>query len=116
MEVAHKSKLSVHPGTTKMYQDLKEIFWWLGMKKDVVEFVTSCLTWQKAKIKNQKPSGKLQSLDIPEWKWDSISMDFVTGLPKTLSNHNALWVIVDRLIKFAYFLPINTKFSLEKLT
>ena len=83
LEEGHRSNLSVHPGTTKMYQDLKQIFWWPNMTKEVSEFVYACLVCQKAKIEHQKPSGRLQSLEIPEWKWDSISMDFVVGLPKT---------------------------------
>ena len=115
MEEAHKSSLSIHPGTTKMYQDLKKMFWWSGMKKEVVEFVARCLVCQKTKVEHRKPYGELQSLDVPEWKWESISMDFVTGLPKTVSGHDAIWVIVDRLTKSAHFLPINIRFSLEKL-
>ena len=68
LEEAHKSKLSIHPGTTKMYQDLKKMFWWPKMKKEVAQYVAKCLVCQKAKIEHQKPVGMLQSLDIPEWK------------------------------------------------
>ncbi|KAK2450171.1 hypothetical protein QL285_009303 [Trifolium repens] len=113
---AHKSKLSMHPGATKMYQDLRHDFWWSGMKKDVAEYVASCLTCQKAKIEHQRPAGMLQSLDIPEWKWDSISMDFITGLPKTRRKHDSIWVIVDRLTKSAHFLPVRITDTAAKLT
>ncbi|KAK2409994.1 hypothetical protein QL285_045389 [Trifolium repens] len=113
---AHKSKLSIHPGATKMYQDLRQDFWWPGMKKDVAEYVAPCLTCQKAKIEHQRPAGMLQSLDIPEWKWDSISMDFITGLPKTRRKHDSIWVIVDRLTKSAHFLPVRTTDTAAKLT
>ncbi|KAK2380620.1 hypothetical protein QL285_068300 [Trifolium repens] len=113
---AHKSKLSIHPGATKMYQDLRHDFWWPGMKKDVAEYVASCLTCQKAKIEHQRPAGMLQSLDIPEWKWDNISMDFITGLPKTRRKHDSIWVIVDRLTKSAHFLPVRTTDTAAKLT
>ncbi|KAK2355410.1 hypothetical protein QL285_092825 [Trifolium repens] len=113
---AHKSKLSIHPGTTKMYQDLRHDFWWPGMKKDVAEYVASCLTCQKAKVEHQRPAGMLQSLDIPEWKWDSISMDFITGLPKTRRKHDSIWVIVDCLTKSAHFLPVRTTDTTAKLT
>ncbi|KAK2414896.1 hypothetical protein QL285_037431 [Trifolium repens] len=116
LEEAHKSKLSIHPGATKMYQDLRHDFWWPGMKKDVAEYVASCLTCQKAKIEHQRPAGMLQSLDIPEWKWDSISMDFITGLPKTRRKHDSIWVIVDRLTKSAHFLPVRTTDTAAKLT
>ncbi|KAL8120809.1 hypothetical protein AgCh_017842 [Apium graveolens] len=67
------------------------------------------------KTEHQRPSGLLQQLDIPEWKWEHIAMDFVVGLPKTKSNHDAIWVVIDRLTKSAYFLPINKRFLLEKL-
>ena len=81
LEEGHKSRLSLNPGMTKMYQDLMETFWWQGMKKDVALFVCACLTCQKAKVEHQRPGGTLQPLDIPVWKWDSIAMDFVTHLP-----------------------------------
>ena len=115
LEEAHQSRLSFHPGTTKMYHDLKENFWWHGMKKDVADFVSKCLICRKSKTEHQRSPGELQPLDIPEWKWDSISMDFVSGLPKTKHNHDAVWVIVDRLTKTTHFLPINMKYKLERL-
>nr|KYP61968.1 Transposon Ty3-I Gag-Pol polyprotein [Cajanus cajan] len=113
---AHKRKLSIHPSATKMYQDLKRMFWWPKMKKEVAQYVATCLICQKAKIEHQKPAGMLQSLDIPEWKWDNIAMDFVVGLPRTTHKFDSIWVIVDRLTKSAHFLPINIRYSLEKLT
>jgi hypothetical protein len=116
LEEGHKSQMNFHPGATKMYQDMKKMFWWPRMKKDVAEYVAACLVCQKAKVEHQRPSGELQPLDIPEWKWDSISMDFVTGFPMTQTRCDAIWVIVDRLTKSAHFLPINIEYSLEKLT
>nr|GFD13401.1 retrotransposon protein, putative, Ty3-gypsy subclass [Tanacetum cinerariifolium] len=74
---AHSSLFSVHLGSTKMYHDLKQHFWWSGMKQDVATFVSRCLICQQVKIEHQRASGLLQSLDIPVWKWDEISMDFV---------------------------------------
>ena len=115
MEDSHNSKYSLHPGVTKMYQDLKKNFWWPGMKKEVLDFVSRCLTCQTVKAEHQKPGGLLQSLPIPEWKWECISMDFVCGLPRTRLGHDAVWVIVDRLTKSAHFLPIKMTYSLERL-
>ena len=86
------------------------------MKREISEHVYACLVYQKAKIEHQRPSGKLQPLEIPQWKWDSISMDFVVGLPRNPRGLNSIWVIVDRLAKYAHFIPINIIFSLEKLT
>lgn len=85
------------------------------MKKEVAEYVLSCLICHKAKIEHQKPVGLLQSLDIPEWKWDGITIDFVVGLPRTPKRHDAIWIIIDRLMKRAHFLPIGEIYSLERL-
>jgi hypothetical protein len=80
-----------------MYQDLKKLFWWPKMKKEVAEFVYACLVCQKSKVEHQKPSGLLQPMFVPEWKWDSIAMDFVSGLPKTKKGNDSIWVIVTSL-------------------
>nr|GFB59529.1 retrotransposable element Tf2 [Tanacetum cinerariifolium] len=112
---AHSSPFSVHPGSTKMYHDLKQHFWWSGMKRDVATFVARCLICQQVKIEHQRASGLLQPLDILVWKWDEISMDFVTGLPRTQRRHDAIWVVVDRLTKSAHFLPIRKDYSVSRL-
>nr|GFA92841.1 putative reverse transcriptase [Tanacetum cinerariifolium] len=112
---AHSSPFSVHPGSTKMYHDLKQHFWWSGMKGDVATFVSKCLICQQVKIEHQRASGLLQPLDIPVWKWDEISMDFVTGLPRTQRRHDAIWVVVDHLTKSAHFLPIRKDYSISRL-
>ena len=115
LEEAHSGSFAIHPGSTKMYRDLKMSFWWSGMKRDVSEFVTKCLVCQRVKAEHQVPSGLLQPIRIPEWKWDRITMDFVVGLPLTGRRHDSVWVIVDRLTKSAHFLPVRTDYSLDKL-
>ncbi|KAL5553920.1 hypothetical protein UlMin_041321 [Ulmus minor] len=85
------------------------------MKRDVVEFISKCLTCQKVKAEHQRPGGELQPIEIPKWKWEQISMDFVVGLPKTTNGHDSIWVIVDRLTKSAHFIPIRVTYSLEQL-
>ncbi|GKB01078.1 putative nucleotidyltransferase, ribonuclease H [Tanacetum coccineum] len=95
MDEAHKSKYFVHPGANKMYYDLRDRYWWLGMKKDIAIYVSRCLTCLKVKAEHQSPSGLLQQPKIPEWKWERIAMDFVTKLPRTISGHDTIWVIVD---------------------
>ncbi|GJT98228.1 putative nucleotidyltransferase, ribonuclease H [Tanacetum coccineum] len=115
MTEAHSSPFSIHPGSTKMYHDLKQHFWWSGMKRDVATFVSKCLICQQVKIEHQRASGLLQPLEIPVWKWDEISMDFVTGLPRTQRKHDAIWVVVDRLTKSAHFLPIRKDYPVSKL-
>ncbi|GAU25740.1 hypothetical protein TSUD_216710 [Trifolium subterraneum] len=111
----HKSGLSIHPGLVKMYQDLKKLFWWPKMHKEIAEYVYACLVCQKSNIEHQKPSGLLQPLFIPEWKWDSIAMDFVGGLPKTAKGNEVIWVVVDRLTKSAHFIAIKIGTLVPKL-
>ena len=96
---AHDSAYSIHPGSTKMYQDLKEYYWWYGMKRDIAEYVALYDIYQRVKAEHQRPAGLLQPLKIPEWKWEEISMDFIVGLPRTSSRHDSIWVIVDQLTK-----------------
>ena len=95
LEEAHSGSFAIHPSSTKMYQDLKMSFWWSGMKRDVSEFVTKCLVCQRVKAEHQVPSGLLQPIRIPEWKWDRITMDFVVGLPLTGRKHDSVWIVVD---------------------
>ena len=90
MKEARDSKLSIHPGSTKMYQDLKQSFWWTRMKRDVARFVSQCDVCRRVKAQHQKPAGLLQPLEILEWKWDHIEMDFVTGFPRSQKANNAL--------------------------
>ncbi|GJS54300.1 reverse transcriptase domain-containing protein [Tanacetum coccineum] len=115
MDEAHKSKYFVHPGADKMYYDLRDRYWWPGMKKDIAEYVSKCLTCLKVKAEHQRPSGLLQQPEIPVWKWEGIAMDFVTKLPRTSSGHDTIWVIVDRLTKSAYFLPMREDYKMERL-
>ncbi|GJZ47910.1 putative reverse transcriptase domain-containing protein [Tanacetum coccineum] len=116
MHESHKSKYSIHPGSDKMYQDLKQLYWWPNMKADIATYVSKCLTCAKVKAEHQKPSGLLQQPEIPVWKWERITMDFIVGLPRTPSGYDSIWVIVDRLTKSAHFLPVKTTDSMEKLT
>jgi len=99
LEEGHKSHLSLHSGMTKMSHDLKESFWWSGMKRDKTQIVVACLTCQKAQVKHQRSGELLQPLDIPERKWDNIVMDFVVYLPRSVRGHDAVWVIVDKVTK-----------------
>ncbi|XP_073225754.1 uncharacterized protein [Cicer arietinum] len=90
LDEVYKSKLSVHPGSIKMYKDLKQRFWWSGIMKQVAEYVASCLTCQKAKLEHQ-------------------------SLPKTQHKFDSIWVIVDRLTKSTHFIPVRTTYDVTKL-
>ncbi|GJV35282.1 putative reverse transcriptase domain-containing protein [Tanacetum coccineum] len=112
MDEAHKTKYFVHLGADKMYhdQDLRDMYWWPGMKRDIATYVSKCLTCSKVKTEHQ-----LQQPEIPEWKWDKITMDFITKLPKTKSGHDMIWVIVDMLTKSAHFLAMREDYSTDRL-
>ncbi|GJT80827.1 putative reverse transcriptase domain-containing protein [Tanacetum coccineum] len=115
MRESHKSKYSIHPGSEKMYQDMKKLYWWPNMKADIATYVSKCLTCAKVKAEHQRPSGLLVQPAIPEWKWDNITMDFITKLPKSSQGFDTIWVIVDRLTKSAHFLPIRENDPFDKL-
>nr|GEX98779.1 reverse transcriptase domain-containing protein [Tanacetum cinerariifolium] len=100
----------------KMYQDLKQLYWWLNMKAEIATYVSKCLSYARVKAEHQRPSGLLQQPEIPIWKWKRITMDFIIGLPRTPSGYDLIWIIVDRLTKSAHFLPVKTTNSMEKLT
>ncbi|GJZ07997.1 reverse transcriptase domain-containing protein [Tanacetum coccineum] len=116
MHESHKSKYSIHLGSDKMYHDMKMVYWWPNMKADIATYVNKCLTYAKVKAEHQRPSSLLVQLDIPEWKWEKITMDFITKLPKMAEGFNSIWVIVDRLSKSAHFLPMKETDSTKKLT
>ncbi|GKA58345.1 putative reverse transcriptase domain-containing protein [Tanacetum coccineum] len=116
MHESHKSKYSIHPGSDKMYQDMKKLYWWPNMKAEIATYVSKCLTCVKVKAKYQKLSGLLVQPVIPVWKWENVTMDFVTKLPKMSTRQDTIWVIVDRLTKSAHFLPIKENDSMENLT
>ncbi|GJZ83210.1 putative reverse transcriptase domain-containing protein [Tanacetum coccineum] len=116
MHESYKSKYSYHPGYDKMYLDMKKLYWWPNMKAEIATYVSKCLTCLKVKVEHQKPYGLLVQPEILQWKWDNITMDFITKLPKTSSGYDTIWVIVDRLTKSAHFLPIKENDTMESLT
>ncbi|GJT39415.1 hypothetical protein Tco_0939280 [Tanacetum coccineum] len=116
MHDSHKSKYLIHPGLDKMYQNLKKLYWWPNMKAKIATYVSKCLTCARVKAECQKPFGLLVQHVIPVWKWENITMDFVTKLPKTSFSQDVIWVIVDRLTKSAHFFPMKETDLMEKLT
>ncbi|GKA07600.1 putative reverse transcriptase domain-containing protein [Tanacetum coccineum] len=115
MHESHKSKYSIHLGSDKMYQDMKKLYWWPNMKADIATYVSKCLTCAKVKAEHQRPSGLLVQPEIPQWKWDNITMDFIMKLPKSSQGYDTIWVIVDRLTKSAIFVPMRETDPMEKL-
>ncbi|WVZ51940.1 hypothetical protein U9M48_003037, partial [Paspalum notatum var. saurae] len=115
LKEAHEIAYSINPGSEKMYQDLKQKFWWYGIKRHVAEYVALCDVCKKVKAEHQKPTGLLQPLKISEWKWEEIGIDFIVGLPRTQSDFDSIWVVVDRFTKLAHFIPVKTTYTGAKL-
>ena len=111
LDEAHLSRYSIHSGSKKMYQDLKQRFWWIRMKREIAKYVSECDICRRVKARHLRPAGLLQPLNIPSGKWEDISMNFIVGLPNTSKGYDSIWVIVDRLTKVAYFLPVNTFYT-----
>ncbi|GJU85868.1 putative reverse transcriptase domain-containing protein [Tanacetum coccineum] len=116
MYESHKSKYSIHPGSDKMYQDLKKLYWWPNMKAIIAEYVGKCLTCSRVKAECQKSPGLLVQPEIPMWKWERITMDFITKQPKTSNGYDIIWVIIDRLTKSVHFILTRETDSMETLT
>jgi hypothetical protein len=113
MDDAHCSRYSIHPGTNKMYQDLKRNFWWTRIKREIAKYVSECDLCRRIKVDHLRPARNLQPLSIPEWKWENICMDFIVGLSRTSRGYNSIWVIVDRLTKSNHFIPVATTYRVR---
>jgi hypothetical protein len=111
---AHTSKYFIHPGSTKMYHDLKAQFRWTRMKHETACYVAECDMRRIVKADHMRLATLLQPLSIPAWKWEDISMDFIVCLPLTGHKFNSIWVIVERLTKFAHFISVHTFYRAEK--
>ena len=98
-----------------MYQDLKKSYWWKRTKVDVAKYVPSCGVCQRVKAERKRPAGKLQSLEVPLWPWDDVTIDFVVGLPRTPKGKDSIWVVVDRLSMVAHFILIRSTNSASDL-
>jgi len=114
LDEAHRARYIVYPGATKMYKDLREFYWWLRKKISVASKVAQSNTCQWVKIEHQKLAGLMKPLDIPEWKWEHVTMDFVTRFPRSHRGNDAIWVIIDRLTKLALFLPTRMDRPVQK--
>jgi hypothetical protein len=108
LDEAYLSRYFIHPGSTKMYHDLKHHYWWTKKEIEIARYVARCDTCRRVKAIHMEAAGPLQSLPIPTWKWEDISMDFIMGLPRTAKGYDSVWVIIDRLTKIAHFLLVKT--------
>jgi hypothetical protein len=104
----HNVPYAGHPGYQKTMAAIKSHYFWPGMKREIVEYIARCMECQKVKAEHRHPAGLLQPLPIPEWKWEVVTMDFITGLPRTGKLHDSIMVVVDKLTKDAHFIPLKT--------
>jgi len=111
----HNSKYCIHPGSTKMYADMRKLFWWKNMKADIAGHVAWCDICNRIKAEHQRHASVLKPLDVPLWKWEGISMDFIVGQPRTPKGNDSIWVIVDRLTKVAHFIVVRADYRVKKL-
>jgi hypothetical protein len=111
MDELHKRPYIGHPSYQKMITTTRKQFNWPGLKNDIVDYLAKCLEFQQVKVKHQHPSGLLQPLPIPKWKWETISMDFITRLPKWTKKNDAIMVVVEKLSKSTHFIPVKSTFK-----
>nr|GEV50995.1 reverse transcriptase domain-containing protein [Tanacetum cinerariifolium] len=116
IEVMDREVKQLKQSRIPIVKDLKKLYWWPNIKAIIAEYVGKCLTCSRVKAECQKPSGLLVQSEIPTWKWEKITMDFITKLPKTSTGHDTIWVIVDRLTKSTHFIPTQETDSMETLT
>jgi hypothetical protein len=110
----HYSRNYIHPGTNKMYHDLRKNLWWTRMKREIAKYVSECDTYRRVKADHLRPAGNLQPLSIIEWKWEDICMDFIVGLPCTSHGYNSIWAIIDCLTRSAHFIPLSTTYRVRQ--
>ena len=108
MDEIHQAPYSGHPIYQKTIATARKQCFWTGMKKDMDEYISRCMKCQQVKVEHQHPASLLQSLPVPEWKWEVTSMDFITGLPMTWTQHDSIMVVVDKFAKVAHFIPVKS--------
>jgi hypothetical protein len=116
LDEVHMTKYFIPPGSTKMYHDLREQFWWTRMKRETARYVTECNIYRKVRADYMKARGLLQPFSVLDWKWEDISMDFIMVLPLTARKFDSIWVIIDQFTKYVHFMPVHTRFTVEKYT
>jgi hypothetical protein len=108
LQEMHNVPYAGHPGYQKTIAVVKSHYFWPGMKREIAEYIARCMECQKVKVEHRHPAGLLQPLPIPEWKWEVVTMDFITGLPRIAKMHDSIMVVVDKLTKVAHFIPLKT--------
>ena len=116
MEEIHQAPYSGHPKYQKTIAIARKQYFWLGMKKDMAEYISRCMKCQQLKVDHQHPAGLLQYFLVREWKWEVISMDFITGLTMTWRQHDSIMVVVDKLTKETHFILVKSTYKTDSIT
>ena len=111
----HKTPYSGHPGYQKTITMLRKDYFWPNMKNELAEYIAKCFDYQQVKTEHQHLAGLLQPLPIPSWKWEIISLDFITGLPRNQNLNDSIMVVVDKLSKSAHFIHVKTSYKDENI-
>ena len=115
MDEIYQAPYSGHPRYQKIVATARKRYFWLGMKKDIVEYISKCMKCQQVNVEQKHPVGLLQPFPIPEWKWEVISMDFITGLLMTIRQHHSIMVVVDKLTKASHFIPVKSTYKSDSI-
>lgn len=115
-EEYHKIPYAAHHGYQKMISAMRNEFFWPSMKKEVAKYLAKCLKCQQVKAKHQHPTGLLHPLPIPKWKWETISIDFITKLPRSRKHNDSIMVVVEKLRKYSRFIPVQSTYRVAQIT
>ena len=115
MDEIHQTPYSSHPKYHKTIVTAKRQYFWLGMKKDMSEYILGCMKCQQVKVEHQHPAGLLHPLLVLEWKWEVISIDFIIGLPMTMRQHDSIMVVVENLTKETHFILVNSTYKADSI-
>ena len=111
----HRSPYATHQGYQNLFSAIKKYYYWSGMRKDIAEYLANCLECQQVKVEHQHPVGLLQLLPIPEWKWDTNTLDLIIGLPRSKRQNDSIMVVVDILSKTAHFEPVKSTYQTAQI-
>ena len=116
LQEMHNVPYAGHLGYQKTLAVVRKEYFWPGMKKDFANYIARCMECQRVKVEHRNPVGLLQPLPILEWKWEVVTIDFITALPRTNRQHDSIMVVVDRLTKAAHFIPVKSTHKVANIT
>ena len=98
-----------------MLTAIRKNYFWPGIRRDIVEYLNKCLECQQVKVEHRHPGGLMQPITVPKWKWEVISLDFITGLPRSKKHNDSIMVVVDRSSKSTHFIPMHSTYEMAQI-